>query len=80
MKKVLLTVATALLLMPAALRADEGMWLLPLLEKMNSDALRNLGSRLTPEHIAAIKAHGYCPEHRKSFHPKELEPTLFDQI
>ena len=34
----------------------------------------------TPEHIAAIKAHGYCPEHRKSFHPKELEPTLFDQI
>ena len=32
----------------------------------------------TPEHIVAIKAHGYCPEHRKSFHPKELEPTLFD--
>ena len=32
----------------------------------------------TPEHIAAIKAYGYCPEHRKSFHPKELEPSLFD--
>ena len=32
----------------------------------------------TPGHIAAIKAHGYCPEHRKSFHPKELEPSLFD--
>ena len=32
----------------------------------------------TPEHIAAIKAHGYSPEHRKSFHPKELEPILFD--
>ena len=32
----------------------------------------------TPEHIAAIKAHGYCPEHRKSFHPKELEPSLFE--
>ncbi len=31
----------------------------------------------TPEHIAAIKVHGYCPEHRKSFHPKELEPSLF---
>ena len=31
----------------------------------------------TPEHIAAIKAHGYTPEHRKSFHPKELEPSLF---
>ena len=32
----------------------------------------------TPEHITAIKAHGYCPEHRKSFHPKDLEPSLFD--
>ena len=34
----------------------------------------------TPEHIAAIKKLGYTPEHRKSFHPKELEPTLFDTI
>ena len=40
--------------MPAALRADEGMWLLPLLEKMNADALRNLGSRLTPEQIYSV--------------------------
>lgn len=31
----------------------------------------------TPEHIQAIKQKGYTPEHRKSFHPKELEPTLF---
>ena len=31
----------------------------------------------TPEHIEAIKRYGYTPEHRKSFHPKELEPTLF---
>ena len=54
MKKILLSVATALLLIPAALRADEGMWLLPLIEKMNSDALRNLGSRLTPEQIYSI--------------------------
>ena len=37
---------------------------------------RNMGYP-TPEHIAAIKKHGYTPEHRKSFHPKELEPTLF---
>lgn len=34
----------------------------------------------TPQHIAAIKEHGYCPEHRKSFHPKELQPTLFQTI
>ena len=31
----------------------------------------------TPEHIDAIKRLGYTPEHRRSFHPKELEPTLF---
>lgn len=37
---------------------------------------RNMGYP-TPEHIAAIKKHGYTPEHRMSFHPKELEPTLF---
>ena len=31
----------------------------------------------TPEHIAAIKQFGLTEHHRKSFHPKELEPTLF---
>ena len=40
---------------------------------------RNMGYP-TPEHIAAIKKYGYTPEHRRSFHPKELEPTLFDTI
>ena len=37
---------------------------------------RNMGYP-TPEHVAAIREHGYTPYHRKSFHPKELEPTLF---
>lgn len=31
----------------------------------------------TREHIEAIKNFGLTPEHRRSFHPKELEPTLF---
>ena len=31
----------------------------------------------TPEHIQAIRRLGLTPEHRRSFHPKELEPTLF---
>lgn len=31
----------------------------------------------TPGHIAAIRKYGYTPEHRMSFHPKELEPSLF---
>jgi ribonuclease HII len=37
---------------------------------------RNMGYP-TPEHIAAIRKFGYTPHHRKSFHPKELELTLF---
>ena len=31
----------------------------------------------TPEHIAAIRAFGYTPWHRRSFVVKELEPSLF---
>ena len=31
----------------------------------------------TPEHIEAIRRLGYTPEHRKSFHPTALEPSLF---
>ena len=34
----------------------------------------------TREHIEAIRRYGYTPYHRMSFHPKELEPTLFDTI
>lgn len=37
---------------------------------------RNMGYP-TPEHIDAIRRYGMTPYHRKSFHPKELEPTLF---
>lgn len=32
----------------------------------------------TKEHIEALRRYGLTPEHRRSFHPKELEPTLFD--
>lgn len=37
---------------------------------------RNMGYP-TAEHIAAIKKYGLTVHHRRSFHPKELEPTLF---
>ena len=37
---------------------------------------RNMGYP-TKEHIDAIIEHGYTPYHRKSFHLKQLEPTLF---
>ena len=37
---------------------------------------RNFGYP-TKEHILAIKEYGLTPYHRRSFHPKELEPSLF---
>ena len=53
MKRLIISIAAALALLSPA-RADEGMWLLPLLEKINSEALANLGSRLTPEQIYSV--------------------------
>lgn len=37
---------------------------------------RNMGYP-TKEHVEAIIQNGYTPHHRKSFHLKQLEPTLF---
>ncbi|MCD8313657.1 MAG: S46 family peptidase [Bacteroidales bacterium] len=53
MKRFLCVVA-ALTVAAAGLRADEGMWLLPLLQKMNAEALTQAGCRLTPEQIYSI--------------------------
>ncbi len=53
MKKILCVIAVlAMTLIPA--KADEGMWMLPLLQKMNADAMSSLGCRLTPEQIYSI--------------------------
>ena len=53
MKKFLCTLS-ALLLVTAGAWADEGMWLLPLIQKMNGKAMKDLGCRLTPEEIYSI--------------------------
>ncbi|MCD8209080.1 MAG: S46 family peptidase [Bacteroidales bacterium] len=53
MKRFILVFA-ALALVTVGMRADEGMWLLPLLQKMNADALAQAGCRLTPEQIYSI--------------------------
>ena len=37
---------------------------------------RNMGYP-TKEHVEAIIKYGYTPHHRRSFHLKQLEPTLF---
>ena len=43
-----------LLIVSVTSRADEGMWLLPLLQQMNAKAMADLGCRLTPEQIYSI--------------------------
>ena len=80
MKKFLLSLATALLLMPAALRADEGMWLLPLLEKMNSDALRNLGKHhqvLTITHLHQVASRA---KNQLAVSKKEIDGRTFTSV
>ena len=53
MKKILCTLAAVCLLVSSAW-ADEGMWLLPLLNQMNGKDMADLGCRLTPEQIYSI--------------------------
>ena len=51
MKRILTVLALTVCMVASA---DEGMWLLPLLQKFNSDAMRNIGCRLTAEDIYSI--------------------------
>ena len=53
MKKIV-SMALAALVRSFSAYADEGMWLLPLLQKMNGKAMASLGCRLTPEQIYSV--------------------------
>ena len=53
MKKILCAI-TALAVFSAGMRADEGMWMLPLLQKMNSKTMTELGCRLSADDIYSI--------------------------
>lgn len=53
MKKIFCTLA-ALSMLTFGARADEGMWLLPLLQQLNGKALTDLGCRLTPDQIYSL--------------------------
>ena len=53
MKKILCTVA-ALSVFLTGLKADEGMWMLPLLQKMNIKTMQEAGCKLTADQIYSI--------------------------
>ena len=42
---------TAMSVFAGSVMADEGMWMLPLLQKMNGKAMQELGCQLTPKQI-----------------------------
>lgn len=54
MKKILITLLSTLFIFQSAVKADEGMWLLSLIEKMNMDEMSEMGLELTAEQIYSI--------------------------
>ena len=53
MKRIFCSIAASLVIATSAM-ADEGMWLLPLIQKLNAGAIKDLGCRLTPEQIYSV--------------------------
>lgn len=54
MKQKILSLLCVIIINAGALRADEGMWLLPLLEKLNYANMKDMGLELTPDQIYSI--------------------------
>lgn len=54
MKKLFVTMMVSLLLAPATLLADEGMWFLMFIERLNHRDMQKMGLQLTPEEIYSI--------------------------
>lgn len=57
MKKILGTILGLFLVFNVSVKADEGMWLLPLIQKLTIDSMHSLGLKLTAEDIYSIN-HG----------------------
>jgi hypothetical protein len=57
MKKVLLFVVSAFMLVPASVKADEGMWFLMFIERLNHRDMQKMGLQLTAQEIYSINNH-----------------------
>ena len=57
MKKLLLFVVSAIMLVPASVKADEGMWFLMFIERLNHRDMQKMGLQLTAEEIYSINNH-----------------------
>jgi len=54
MKKVILSLIMAIMLVPASVKADEGMWFLMFIERLNHRDMQKMGLQLTSEEIYSI--------------------------
>ncbi|MEN9487933.1 MAG: hypothetical protein RL494_198, partial [Bacteroidota bacterium] len=57
MKKIILSLIAAIMLVPASVKADEGMWFLMFIERLNHRDMQKMGLQLTAEEIYSINHH-----------------------
>ncbi|WP_297507219.1 S46 family peptidase [Flavobacterium sp.] len=57
MRKIVLSLVSAVLLMPFTMKADEGMWFLMFIERLNHRDMQKMGLQLTAEEIYSINNH-----------------------
>lgn len=57
MKKIVLSLIAAIMLVPTSVKADEGMWFLMFIERLNHRDMQKMGLQLTAEEIYSINHH-----------------------
>ena len=57
MKKIILSLIVAIMLIPTSVKADEGMWFLMFIERLNHRDMQKMGLQLTAEEIYSINHH-----------------------
>lgn len=57
MKKIILSLVAGIMLLPMSVKADEGMWFLMFLERLNHRDMQKMGLQLTAQEIYSINNH-----------------------
>lgn len=57
MKKIILSLIVGIMLVPTSVKADEGMWFLMFIERLNHRDMQKMGLQLTAEEIYSINNH-----------------------
>ena len=57
MKKIILSLIVGMMLIPSSVKADEGMWFLMFLERLNHRDMQKMGLQLTAEEIYSVNNH-----------------------